>query len=373
MAMIETSDVSKALTAGPVGRRKLLQALASVGVVATLFPVMSRRAAAAVNLSYYTWSGYDLPEFHQSFVDKYGASPEYSIFGEEEEGLQKLRSGFTADVAHPCTSNVRRWRDAGVLKPIDASRLEQWENVFPSFKEIRGVHIDGEMFHMPWDWGNTSVLYRTDKVEITEESYDIFLDERYKGQMSMFDSGETVPVIAALIAGIQDPWNMNDDELAQSLEIMKKMNANMRFYWTDSTQIEQAMASGELVAATTWNESVLKLQNQGIPVAYMTPKEGILTWVCGLSLLSGGTGDEDQKYDFLNAMLSIESGKQLIEQYNYGHSNRKAMDQVDPALLKQLGIDNAEERLKTTRFFDEIPPATRERMNAMLEQVKAGL
>jgi spermidine/putrescine-binding protein len=154
---------------------------------------------------------------------------------------------------------------------------------------------------------------------------------------------------------------------------MKKINANMRFYWTDSTQIEQAMASGELVAATTWNESVLKLQNQGIPVAYMTPKEGILTWVCGLSLLSGGTGDEDQKYDFLNAMLSVESGKQLIEQYNYGHSNRKAMESVDPALLKQLGIDNAEQRLETTRFFDEIPPATRERMNAMLEQVKAGL
>jgi len=358
---------------GGMSRRALLAQLASVGIVATTFPLLARRANAADQLTVFTWAEYDNPDFHRAYVAAHGGSPEFTIFGEEEEALQKLRSGFTPDVAHPCTSNVRRWKDAGVLKPIDTSRIAEWENIFPSFKTIKGVMIDGEAYHMPWDWGNTSIIYRADLVDIEEESYSILLDERYKGRMSMFDSAETFTALAGYLAGVPDPFNMNDEEIARTRAVMERIHPNLRFYWTDTTQIEQALASGELVASTAWNESVVTLKSEGLDVKYMNPKEGIMTWVCGLALVKNGPGSEDLAYDYLNAMLAPETGKNLIDEFGYGHSNQKSLDLVDPARLEELGIADAKAMLENTNFFDEMPQKQRETMNTIFEEIKAGI
>lgn len=354
---------------GTLTRRQILGALASAGIAASVFP---RRALADVNLTVFTWSGYDDPMFHGAFVKKYGASPQFTLFGEVEEGLQKLRSGFTPDVAHPCTSSVPRWKDAGVLRPLDTARIEQWDNIFPGFQTIPGVVIGGEHYNMPFDWGNESVLYRTDLVELKENSIGLLLDERYRGKMAMFDSAESMAAIAGVLSGAKDPFSLTEAEMPAALAIMKKIHANMRFYWTDTTQVTQALAAGELVAAWAWNAAVVDLKKQGVPVTYMRPKEGIFTWVCGLSLVKGATGSETQAYDFLNAMLDPASGEALITQYGYGHSNRKSFELVDRARLEELGIADPEEMLKNSLTYRPTPPATKEELVKMYNQVKLG-
>lgn len=360
--------------AGRVDRRRFLQTLAAAGLGLSS-SMLARRAQAAPNLLYYTWAEYDNPIFHDAYVKAYGGTPSYAIFGDEEEALQRIRNGYRADVAHPCTSNVRRWYDAGILKPIEVGRLEYWPDVFPGFKTIDGIQIDGKFFHVPWEWGNTSIAYRPDLVEPKEESYALLLDERYKGKMAVFDNAEEVPVMAALVAGIKNPFAMSDAELEQVRTVMKKINANLRFYWTDVTQMQQALASGEIVAATSWNDTVKRMSDQGVPIKFMSPKEGILTWVCGMVLLKDGPSDESQAYDFIDAMLSPESGTALMENFYYGHSNRKTLTVADPQLVKDLGLDRAEERIAdpSTHFFEPMPNEQREKLNAMLEQVKAGI
>lgn len=356
-----------------MSRRQVLSGLASAGIAATMLPVVSRPARAEVNVEYFTWAGYDIPDLFPSFVEKYGETPTFSVFGEEEEALQKLRSGFTPDVSHPCTSNVRRWRDAGVLQPIDTSRVENWKNVFPVLKHIRGVQLDGETFLVPFDWGNTSIAYRADLVDIEEESYALLLDEQYRGRVSMFDSAETAVAIGGLLTGASQLFNQTDEELHRSFEAVAKMHENMRFYWTDPTQIAQALASGELVAATAWNETSVTLKQQGVDIKYMNPKEGMLTWVCGLALIKDGPGDEQQKYDVLNAVLDPAVGEFMINEYGYGHANENSYLKIDPARLEELGVGDPAAMLVRTKFFDEMPNEVREKANAMFAQVKAGL
>ena len=69
---------------------------------------------------------------------------------------------------------------------------------------------------------------------------------------------------------------------------MEQQRPLLRFYTNDTTSWEQALASGELVAAALWNDSPLNLRKQGIPVAFMNPKEGPMTWVCGITLMRSG-------------------------------------------------------------------------------------
>jgi spermidine/putrescine-binding protein len=370
---MQPKDMLAGLAEGRLSRRQFLAGLSSLGIVATTFRIAPRAFAADVNLSVFTWADYDNAVYHQKFIDKHGGSPTFSIFGESEEALQKLRGGFKQDVVHPCTSDLRRWKDAGILKPIDTKRLDQWNNVFPSIQKIPGVMMDGQQYHMPWDWGNESILYRTDKVDIKEESLSLMLDERYKGQLAMYDSVDSMTGLGGKLAGIADPFNMNDEEIEKTVAVWKKVHSNLRFYWTDNTEAQQAIATGELVAAWAWNEAVMNLTKEGVPVKYMKPKEGMFTWVCGLALTTNGPGSEDQAYDFLNAMLDPDSGKNLIENFGYGHSNRKSFDLVDPELVKQMGLSDLDGMLATTNFYQEIPPDTKEKLVAKYDEVKAGI
>ena len=111
-----------------ISRRDMHKVLASVGVAtAVLGPGAKAFAQNDVDpdLTVFTWSGYDIPELHPNYIAKYGKSPQYVIFGEEEEAFQKMRQGFPVDIAAPCTYSLGRWYDGGLLKPIDTSRLEE--------------------------------------------------------------------------------------------------------------------------------------------------------------------------------------------------------------------------------------------------------
>jgi spermidine/putrescine transport system substrate-binding protein len=360
----------RALKRGELRRRDVLLGLAAVGIVPAVF---KRPALAADALTVFGWAGYEDPMFHGSYVKKHGASPQFSFYGELEEGLQKLRGGFTADVVHPCSSSVERWNDAGVLRPLDVDRIEHWEDIFPSFRSVPGVKIGDDYFNMPWDWGNESILYRTDLVTLKEPSIALLMDERYQGKMAMFDSAESMGAVAGVLSGAANPFSLTDAELPQATEVMKKINANMRFYWTDATQITQALAAGELVAAWGWNAAVTELKKQGLPIEYMQPNEGIFTWVCGLSLCQNAPASEQLAYDYLNAMLDPESGKALIVDYGYGHSNQKSFDLVDAARLEELGIADPTAMLQNTHVYEPTPAATKEKLIAIFDQVKSGL
>ena len=79
--------------------------------------------AADSELVVFDWGGYEDPGFFQAYIEKYGDSPTYSFFSDEEEAFQKVRAGFRADLGHPCSQSVVKWRNAGIIVPIDTSRL----------------------------------------------------------------------------------------------------------------------------------------------------------------------------------------------------------------------------------------------------------
>src|SRR5262245_21974835 len=91
-----------------LSRRTALRALASVGVGVATIPLVSRLAAAADNLSVYTWSGYDDPKLFADYAKKHDA-PNFTFFGDTSEAFNKLQAGYKVDIAHPCADDMTRW------------------------------------------------------------------------------------------------------------------------------------------------------------------------------------------------------------------------------------------------------------------------
>jgi spermidine/putrescine-binding protein len=371
---MDGKQVAERLLTGQLSRREFGKALGAMGLAVTAFA--PRLAAAAPSLTVYEWAGYDVPELHPGYVAKYGASPEFPLFASEEEALQKILSGYAVDVCHPCSYNIKRWRDAGVIQAVDTSRLTNYADIWPKFQSVPQAQADGATWFVPFDCGNSSILYRTDLVDaedVKEESWSLLFNEKYKGRLALYNTDTTLVEIAARVLGIYDDYlHLNEEQLAQVKELLIKQREVLRFYWDDTTQLEQALASGELVAAYAWNGSVKMLKDQGLPVAYMVPKEGILTWVCGLVRSSNPIGDEQAAYDFIDSMISPEAGAFLLGTQGYGHSNRKSYDLVEKGVLESLGFADPEATFAIASVSDEAEEPYRSQYIDLVNNVKAG-
>ncbi len=357
---------------GRISRRNLLQAATAFGVGVATMPLGARADSV---LTCMEWSGYDKADFFKSYVAKHGKAPNFSIFADENEALQKVRGGYNADIMHPCTYSVGPFVEAKIYKPIDTARLSNWPDIFPTLKQVKGVVLNGETVMAPADWGNSGIAYRTDLVDKDyqqHESWGIFADDKYAGRVAMLDN-EVVAEIGGLMLGYSPEkiFEMSDEELAATRPFMEKVVKNSRFLWKDPTELDQALASGEVVAGYAWNETVKTLSAKGIKVRYADPKEGIFTWLCGMTLLNTGKADEASAYDFIDAWLSPETGKNLIEEDGYGHSNMKAFQIADPKAITALGIADPVKHLQEGIFLAAVESKREQKYIKMWEEVKA--
>lgn len=357
------------------GRRRFNGGMAALGLASISLPLGIRPAMAQASLSVMTYTNYHEKGLVPAYVEKYGGLPDASFMSDDEDALQKLRGGFNTDTAHPNTSSVGRWRDAGLIKPIDTSRLSNWPNLFDVVKNLEGVSEGGNTYICPTGWGNASIIYRTDLVDpedVEDPSWALLSNPKYRGRVAASTILEDLVLPAALQVGVDDIFAMTDEEIAEVKEFLKKQHQNLRNYWSSITTMEQGLASGELVAAVGWNTSVNSLKEQGVPVAYMQPKEGMLTWLDGVVHTTQGSAPDDQVYDYMNAWIAPEAGKYLIEEIGYGHSNRKSFDLVASQRLAELGLDDPLGNLNTGIFYKEIDGRIREKYSRMVEEVKAG-
>jgi len=361
---MDIKDTIKRIKNKDISRRDFNKALAAAGITFSVMPVTARKARAEGEAIYYTWSGYDIPEVWPSYLETHGNPPDTPVFGDSEEAFVKVRAGFLVDVLHPCSSDIPRWRSAGILQPIDTSRLSNWNDVIPALQNIKGTQTAEGQWFVPFEWGQTSVTYRTDLFDLQgqEESWGMLWDERYAGRLSIIDAAEDSWWCAAIYAGV-DVHNLTDADMTKVLELLKQQQELLLFRQSDMTTVAQALASGEVVAAMTWNETPLTLSNEGVPVKFANVKEGALTWVCGVCLTSDAP-HYDKAHDLIDAMIAPEVGQFIIQDYAYGHSSTRAFDLVSDEELAARGLSrNPMDVLNAGVFVEAQPEETAQRIN----------
>lgn len=352
--------------------------VATVALVAASLSLVDGGFAIAADgeLTVFDWAGYEDPAFHPAYAEKHGDSPTFTFFGDEDEAFAKLRAGFKVDLAHPCSQNTVKWREAGLLQPLDTSRIEAWDDILPGLKSMKNLMTDGEgnAWFVPFEWGNTLVTYRTDKVEEAEiQSLKAFTDESFQGRVSLPDNVDDAYALAALATGHTDWSAMTDADWDAASAFLREVHKNVRLYWIDNTELSQAMAGGEVDLAWAWNETATTMAADGHPVAMKRDTdEGLSTWVCGYAMVKDGPGSTDKAYDFLNAILTPTVGDYLVNEWGYGHANAKAMAAVDPAVLESTGYGDLESFVDKTLFASPLPAETKARLIAEFERIKAG-
>jgi spermidine/putrescine transport system substrate-binding protein len=327
--------------------------------------------AADPELIVFDWAGFEEPALIQDYHTKHGTGPTYAFFGDDDEAFQKVSSGFKADVVHPCSQMVGKYRDAGLIEPWDVSRIPEWQNVAPRFKAST-TFVDGEtVWYIPTDYAYTAIAWNTEQVpEADVASLQVFHDAKYAGRISLPDNTDDVFALGLLATGVTDWSGITDDQFAAAADWLRKAHVNVRAYWADPSELAQLMATGEVLVAWSWNDSIALMREEGFPVGFQRQAaEGAATWFCGYVNVKDGPGSEDKAYDFINAWLAQGSAQGLLDNFGYAHSNDAAMAAIPAEALVAADVSPIDTTLLAQT---PLPTAMRDRMVEEFEKIKAG-
>lgn len=344
--------------------QRTLKLMMSTAIAVAAMPTL----AAAQELIVLDWSGYEDPGFIGAYIEKHGGTPNYSFFGEEEEAFQKLRAGFEVDVAHPCSQSVSKWQLAGLIEPLDTSRIDRWDDV----NDVKEAFvIDGDYYMLPTDWGTTSLVYRTDLVDASKmDSLQAFIDPEFAGRVSLPNNVDDVYALGLLATGVTDWSNVTQEQFEAASAWLRQAHPNVVTYWADGAELAQLMTTGEASLAWAWNETPTTLIGEGVPVASnREAAEGSSSWFCGYVNVVDGPNSEDLMYDFLNAWMEPATADYIVEAWGYGSGNQAQMASLGSELLDSVGLGEVSAPVLAQGPLDN---RMREQMIVEFENIKAG-
>jgi spermidine/putrescine transport system substrate-binding protein len=333
----------------------------------------SGQNAAADTPVLFQWEDYVDPPFLAEYQKARNEKPQTSIYADEDEAFAKMRAGFKPDVMGPCYYEFPRWQEAGLLQPIDTSKLTNWNKLPDSLRNLPGISAgDGKVWFVPHYWGNTSITYRTDLAPeyVGHESWDILFDPKYKGRVAVLEGvDDTIPFIARMI-GV-DAYNMSDADWQRVQEKLKQLVGQVRFVSSDDTSLAQGLASGELVAAMSWRVIYATLKAEGKPVAYMNPPGGMFTYVCGL-VVHKDAKNYDKALAVIDSSISDEAAHYTIDHIGDGPANLQALEKEPDAEFQKIGIPRDVENFLKSGTLQQRLKDKEKIVNAWTE-IRAGL
>lgn len=337
------------------------------GTVA-LGTLASTAFAADTDILVFDYSGFELPEFHTVYTAQHGDVPAFAFFGEEDEALQKLVSGFKADVSHICGDSVNKWVDAGIIEPWDAAKIPDYANLNSN---LMGSNVGSDSaYFIPTDFGSTAIAYNTEEVPAEDvASLEVFKNPKYAGRMALPDVVTDAYALAYLATGVTDMANVTEEQFQAASAWLREVHPNLRTYWTDPAELAQLLASGEVLVAWAWNETLPTMVEQGFPIGFQREAaEGSSLWLCGYVNLKDGPGSEDKAYDYLNSFISVENAVPLMEA-GYGTSNNLGMESMSDQMLIDAGLEPID-----VPILAQLPMTAemREKQAAEFIKIKAG-
>ncbi|NPA06363.1 MAG: extracellular solute-binding protein [Chloroflexi bacterium] len=309
-------------------------------------------------------------EFLQPFREKYPqVELKTAVFGELDEALAKLRGGFKADVINICTDYVPIMVQLGLLEPIDTSKLSHWDDLFPFFREMPEIQAgDGKVWMVPVDAGLEGIMYRTDKIDPAPTSWNALFDPAYKGHIAMEDYARNAIAVAALALGYEDPFHLNEDQLQAVKAKLIEQKALLLTYFEGDAEVDALFKSGEAWISFGWTSNARWLrEDDGLPVAFVAPEEGALSWVCGYAILKG-----TERPNAAHALIDhyLDPQIQYIEatDFEYFVSNQKVLELLSEEEIEASGLDNPE---AIAQAHVEILPDNYDRWLQIWEEVLA--
>jgi spermidine/putrescine transport system substrate-binding protein len=251
-----------------------------------------------------------------------------ATFESLDEAAAKIKSGFSTDVIEVCLDEETPLLADKLLAPIDTAKLSNWSDLSPTFRDAGGVTVDGNVVMVPTSSGPHGIIYTTKAFPDGVDSYTALFDPVNKGKVALDGGWLTALADAALASGITDPIAMTDAQVGQMKDKIIAAVRDGQFRTISQSDSDQAnlFKSGEVVLADGGRGTAEQINDGGGEVTWVAPKEGTLSWVCGLGI-SADAENVDGAYALIDYYIS-KSAQATIGGLGYVITNPTALSEV---------------------------------------------
>jgi putative spermidine/putrescine transport system substrate-binding protein/spermidine/putrescine transport system substrate-binding protein len=341
-----------------ISRRKF--ALGSAATIASFTAAPAIVRAAAKELRVLTWEGYAEPDWVDPFKAATGADVSIVYTGSVDEMFAKMQGskGADFDVVAFDTSSFKRYMDSNLIQPIDLSKVANAQNIIPEFKSIDSIKRDDKQYGIPFAWGSLPLIYDATAFPTAPDSWTVMWDPQYAQQMIALDDANNSIVLAALVLGFPEPYNLTDDQFEQVKQKLIEQKKLLLTYYAGFDEGVKLFADNKLKLMFSMGEpQVAALKGKGVNAALSIPKEKAIGWL-DCWVISAGAKDVDLANQWINTCLDKKVGNLLSTKKSYGNT-------TDAEANKSIGMTYGD------RLAWLLTPENFEKRTAIWNEVKA--
>lgn len=367
--------------------RRSLPVVLAVTAILSLLGLSSTQGQGERVVNVFNWTDYVDPEVLKDFTRETGIAVRYDTFDSNEVVEARLlagRSGY--DVVVPSANFLERQIKAGLLQPLDKSKIPNLKNFWPEISKRLEPYDPGNRFAVNYMWGTVGIGYNVGRAKErlkpgeAIDSWDwIFKPEllaRFRDcGVDMLDSSEDILAAALKYSGF-DPNSRDTKELEKAADLVAQIRPNVRKF--HSSEYLNALATGEICLVVGFSGDIKQSQKRaaevkgGVEINYVIPKEGAQMWFDNLAIPKDAKNVQEA-HAFISYLMRPEVAAKNTNFVGYANGNLASQKLIDKAVLNDRTVypdEGTMQKLYTLRAKDQ---RTQRTMNRLWTRIKTGM
>ena len=302
-----------------------------------------------VTLNVLNWGDYIDPDLLRQFEDETGISIKYTTMTSNEEMLVKLASADNIyDVCFPSDYLIEKLAAEDLLYPINKANIPNLSNIDPRFLDLS--FDPGNTYSVPYMCGTVGILYNTKMVTDPVDSWNILWDEKYAGQILMYDSMRDTIGITLKKLGL-DINTRNEADILAAQEALIAQKPLVRAYLTDDIKME--LINGSAAMGVVYSGDAVYCISENPDLAYVVPKEGSNVWFDNIIIpkTSKHTAEAEQ---FINFLCDAKVAAQNSDYIGFSTPNAEALKLMDPSYAADPTYNPPQDVLDRCQIFQDL-------------------
>ena len=322
-------------------------------------------------LNVYNWGEYisdgsdDTIDVNAEFEKKYGINVIYSNYESNENMYNKLSSGgANYDVIIPSDYMIARLVEEDMLEELDFSNIPNYKYIVDKYKDL---YYDPEnKFSVPYTVGMVGLIYNTTMVEGEPDSWGALWDERYKGNILMFNNPRDAFGIAQFYLG-QSVNTKSIEDWNKAIDALKAQNHLVSSYVMD--EVFNKMERGDAALAPYYAGDFLTMYDVNPDLAFVYPKEGVNFFVDAMCIPKNAQNKEASEL-YINFMLEEDIAVANANYICYASPHELVLESDDYDLKGDPVLYPAEEDMPKTEMFENLDYETQNYMTMLWNELK---
>ena len=301
-----------------------------VGLVASLFGLNKSASTlpyAGQTLHVYNWGEYTGENIISGFEELTGAKVIMDNFDSNEQMYIKVANGDAYDVLVPSDYMIQRMMQEDMLQKLAPETRKECLSELAD--AIKGLPYDPKNeYSIPYFWGTVGIVYDKTKVseeDLENEGWNIFLDQKYKGDIYLYDSERDSFMMALKALG----YSMNttsEDELNEAFNWLVQCVQTMDPEIVTDEIIDN-MAQARKALGLIYSGDAAYVMSENENMGFYMPTSGTNLWSDAM-VIPKNAKNPKLANEFIRYITSYDAAMDNSSYVGYTSPNKEVMEEL---------------------------------------------